>query len=66
VINSVVGGAAVAIALGALVDAPLGVAAGVGLVAAIVSAVAWVRHADRMLDASSARTEPLFPSPPQA
>lgn len=40
VINSVVGGAAVAIALRALVDAPLGLAAAVGVVAAIVSAVA--------------------------
>jgi hypothetical protein len=63
VINSVVGGAAAAIALGALVDAPLGVAAGVGVCAAIVSAVAWVRYADRLLDASAARTKPLFPSP---
>jgi hypothetical protein len=65
VINSVVGGAAVAIALGALVNAPLGLAAGVGVVAAAVSAVAWVRYADRLLDASAARAEPLFPSPPR-
>jgi hypothetical protein len=64
VLNSVVGGAAVALALGALVDAPLGVAAGVGVVVAIVSAVAWVAYADRLLDASSRRAEPLFPSPP--
>ena len=40
VINSVVGGSAVAIALGALVDASLGLAAGVGAVAALVSMVA--------------------------
>ena len=66
VINSVVGGAAVAIALGALVNAPLGVAAGVGVVAAIGSAVGWVRFADRLLDASAASTKPLFPSPPGA
>jgi hypothetical protein len=65
VVNSVVGGAAVAIALGALVDAPLGLAAGVGVVAAIVSAVALVRYALRLLDASAARAEPLFPSPPR-
>jgi hypothetical protein len=64
VVNSVVGGAAVAIALGALVDAPLGMAAGVGVVAAIVSAVALVRHALRLLDAGAARAEPLFPSRP--
>jgi hypothetical protein len=62
VINSVVGGAAVAIALGALLDASLGLAAAVGAVAAIVSVLAWLRYADRLLDAA-ARTEPLFPSP---
>jgi hypothetical protein len=64
VINSVVGGGAAAIALGVLVDAPLGVAAGLGGVVAIVSAIAWLRYALRLLDAGAARTEPLFPSPP--
>jgi hypothetical protein len=63
VINSVVGGAAVAIALGALVNAPLGLAAGAGGVAAIASAVTLVRYAARLLDANAARVEPLFPSP---
>ena len=63
VVNSVVGGAAVAVALGALVDAPLGLAAGVGGAVAIASAFAWVRYADRLLDTSAAGTEPLFPSP---
>jgi hypothetical protein len=63
VINSVVGGSAVALAVGALGDVPLGVAAGIGGVAAIVSVVAWLRYAGRLLDAA-ARTEPLFPSPP--
>jgi hypothetical protein len=63
VINGVVGGAAVAIALGVVVDASLGLAAGVGIVAAVVSFLAWLRYADRLLDASAARTEPLFPSP---
>jgi hypothetical protein len=63
VINSVVGGAAVAIALGALVNAPLGLAAGAGGVAAIASAVTLVRYADRLLGANAARVEPLFPSP---
>jgi hypothetical protein len=62
VINSVVGGGAVAIALGAIVDAPLGVAAAIGGAAAIVSVVAWVRYADRLLDAAS-QVEPLFPTP---
>jgi hypothetical protein len=64
VIDGVVGGGAVAIALGALVDAPLGVAAGVGGVAAIASVVAWVRYALRLLEASAAGVEPLFPTPP--
>jgi hypothetical protein len=62
VINSVVGGSAVAIALGVLVDASLGLAAGLGAVAAIGSVVAWLRYADRLLD-TAARTEPLFPTP---
>jgi hypothetical protein len=62
VINGVVGGSTVAIALGALADATLGLAAGAGGLAAIVSVVGWVRYADRLLDAGAARTEPLFPS----
>jgi hypothetical protein len=61
VINGVVGGGAVAIALGAVVDASLGVAAAAGAVAAIASVVGWVRYADRLLDAA-AEIEPLFPS----
>jgi hypothetical protein len=62
VINGVVGGAAVAIAIGAVFDAPLGVATGAGIATAIVSFLAWLRYADRLLDASAARTKPLFPS----
>jgi hypothetical protein len=46
VINSVVGGSAIAIALGAIADTSLGVAAGLGGVAALVSLVALVRYAD--------------------
>jgi hypothetical protein len=62
VINSVVGGSAVAIALGAFVDAPLGVAAGVGGVVAIVSVVGLLRFAGRLLDARTGGVEALFPS----
>ena len=62
VINSVVGGVALALALGVAVDASLGLAAVFGAVAAIVSVVAWVTYADRLLDASAAADEPLFPS----
>src|ERR687891_1655921 len=64
VINSVVGGAAVAVALGAFLDASLGAAAVAGIAAAIVSVTGWLRYADRLLDASAAQTEPLFPSAP--
>jgi hypothetical protein len=63
VINGVVGGGAVAIALGAVLDASLGVAAAVGVLTATVSFLVWLRHADRMLDRSAAQTEPLFPTP---
>jgi hypothetical protein len=62
-INSVVGGAAVALALGEGLEAPLGLAAGLGAASAIVSVIAWIRHADRLLDASAAADEPLFPTP---
>ena len=62
VINSVVGGGAVAIALGAFVDASLGVAACAGAVVAIVSVVGLLRFAGRLLDARTGGVEPLFPS----
>jgi hypothetical protein len=63
VINSVVGGAAVAVALGAFFDASLAVAATAGGVGAVASLAGWLRYADRLLDASAAEPEPLFPSP---
>jgi hypothetical protein len=63
VINSVLGGAAVALALGAGLDLSLGPAAGVGGAAAVVSVVGWIRYADRRLEASAADTQPMFPSP---
>jgi hypothetical protein len=63
VINGVVGGSAVAIALGALADAPLGLAAVIGGVAAIASVVGWVRYSLHLLEAGATRAEPLFPSP---
>ena len=63
VINSVVGGSAIAIALGAIAAASLGVAAGVGGAAALVSLVALLRYADRLLEERAGRTESIFPSP---
>ena len=62
-VNSVVGGAAIAIALGAIADSSLGVAAGIGGVAAIISLVALLRFADRLLEERTSRTEAIFPSP---
>jgi len=63
VIDSVVGGSAVAIALGAFVDASLPVAAGAGGVVAILSVAALLRFAARLLDARTGGVEALFPSP---
>lgn len=63
VINSVVGGSAIAIALGAIADSSLGVAASVGGVAAVISLVALLRYADRLLEERAGRTEAIFPSP---
>jgi hypothetical protein len=62
VINSVVVGSAVAIALGAIADASLGAAAGVGGAVALVSLAALLRHAARLLEERT-QTESLFPSP---
>jgi hypothetical protein len=62
VINSVVGGAAIAVALGAITDASLGTAAAGGGVAAVLSAVGWIRYSDRLFNARAAEAEPLFPS----
>jgi hypothetical protein len=62
VINSVVGGSAVAIALGAFVDASLGVAAAAGGVVAIVSVIGLLRFAGRLLEARTGEVEALFPS----
>lgn len=66
VINSVVGGSAVAIAAGAIADPPLGVAVGAGAVAAIASLFALSRLDQRMHDEGSVEIEPMFPSPDAA
>jgi hypothetical protein len=61
--NNVVGGSAIAIALGAIADTSLGVAAGVGGVAELASVFALLRYADRLLEERAGRTESIFPSP---
>jgi hypothetical protein len=63
VINSVVGGAAVAIAVGAFSHAPLGVCAGVGGLAAIASFVWLLRMENRLYHEMGGFSESLFPSP---
>jgi hypothetical protein len=63
VINSVVGGAAVAVALGAIFGASLGIAAAGGGMVAIVSAAAWIEYSDRLFTARAEEVDPLFPSP---
>jgi hypothetical protein len=62
VINSVIGGAAVAVALGAGVDASHGVAAAGGGVVAIISVVGWIEYSDRLFTARANEVEPMFPS----
>jgi hypothetical protein len=63
VINSVVGGAAVAIAIGVVSDAPLGLCAGVGGVAAVISLIRMMRIENRMYHEMGGFSESLFPSP---
>jgi hypothetical protein len=63
VINSVVGGAAIAIAVGAIFGSPLGVATGLGGLAAIVSLGALRRFETRYLRAGLGELQVLFPSP---
>jgi hypothetical protein len=63
VINSVVGGSAVAIALGAIADSPLGIAAGIGGLVAIVSLATLRRFETRYLRMGVGELEILFPSP---
>jgi hypothetical protein len=64
VINSVVGGAAVALALGVAFDAPLGLVAAAGGAIAIASLLLMRRAEYRLHVAARGRTEALFPSPP--
>jgi hypothetical protein len=62
-INSVVGGSAIAIATAALAGAPLGIAAGLGGAVGLLSLALLLRHADTLLLERAAGTEALFPTP---
>ncbi len=66
IINSVVGASAIAIASDAIAGAPLGVAAGVGGAAGLLTLATLLRHADRLLEERTGRIESLFPSPQPA
>jgi hypothetical protein len=63
VINGVVGGAAIALALGALADASLAVSTIAGGIAAIASTVGWIRYSDVIFNERAAEVRPVFPSP---
>jgi hypothetical protein len=63
VINGVVGGGAVAIALGPTTEAIATAAPTAAATPSDASTTAWLRYAYRLLDAPAAQVQPLFPSP---
>jgi hypothetical protein len=63
VINSVVGGAAVALAIGAFTGAPLGICTAGGGLVAIVSFVLLLRLENRLYHEMGGFTDVMFPSP---
>jgi hypothetical protein len=63
VVNGVVGGAVVALALGAIPDLPIWLATVVGVIVAAASIVVWVRRAGRILDAAARQVTPRSPTP---
>jgi hypothetical protein len=66
VIDSVIVGSAVAVAVSVAFDGLLGVAAGVGGVIGLLSLVLLLRYADHLLDKRTGSTESIFPSPDDA
>jgi hypothetical protein len=63
VINSVVGGATIAIAVGTFTDAPLGLCTAIGGIVAVGSLLWLLRIENRMYHQMGGFTETLFPSP---
>jgi hypothetical protein len=63
VVNGVVGGAAAALALGAIPDVPLWLATVVGVIVAVASIVGWVRRASSILAEAARQVTPLSPTP---
>jgi hypothetical protein len=64
VINSVVGGSAVALAVGAIADPPIGIAVAAGGAAAILSLVLMTVAFRRIAERDSVEIQPLLPSSP--
>jgi hypothetical protein len=62
IINSVVGAAAIAVALDVVVSAPVGVAAAFGALGCAASIAGWLRYADRLLAERTGPVEPLYPT----
>ena len=62
-IDGVIAGSTVALALSVFLDAPLGVAAGVGGALGLLSVVLLVRHAGRLLAKRAGSTVSIFPTP---
>lgn len=63
-INGVVAGSTLAIAIANLADAPLAVAASAGAALGLLSVALFVRHAERLLRNRAGIVEAIFPSPP--
>jgi hypothetical protein len=66
VIDSVIGGTTMAIAISVVLQASLGVAAGAGAAVGMLSLVLLLRHAGRLLAERAGSTESIFPSPGDA
>jgi hypothetical protein len=66
VIDSVIAGSAIAVAISVAFDAVLGVAAGIGGAVGLLSLILLIRSADRLLEKRAGSTESIFPSPDDA
>jgi hypothetical protein len=63
VIDSVVAGSAVALAIGGLLNVILGVSIAAGAATALISIGVWLWFGGRILARSAARSSPLYPAP---
>jgi hypothetical protein len=63
IVNAVVGGSVVALALAALAQAPIGVPVVAGVVVVAASVIGWTRYATRILTTAASASTPLSPTP---